>query len=86
MAAFKQPAPRSEQTWIDGAGRPLQLLYLWVAALDQTFRGFIGATNSASAPVVGPLVQATNDAAAKTAGVPVGGLYQNSGAVRVRLT
>lgn len=32
------------------------------------------------------LKSAANDAAAATAGVPVGGLYHNSGAVRVRLT
>jgi hypothetical protein len=32
------------------------------------------------------LVNAANDAAAATAGVPVGGLYHNGGAVRVRLT
>jgi hypothetical protein len=32
------------------------------------------------------LTSAANDAAAATAGVPVGGLYHNAGAVRVRLT
>jgi hypothetical protein len=32
------------------------------------------------------LVNAANDTAAATAGVPVGALYHNAGAVRVRLT
>ncbi len=32
------------------------------------------------------LIDAANDPAAATAGVPIGSLYHNSGAVRVRLT
>lgn len=35
---------------------------------------------------VAQLVSAANDAAAAIAGVPVGGLYHTSGAVKVRLT
>jgi hypothetical protein len=35
---------------------------------------------------IGPLTSAANDAGAAAAGVAIGGLYQNSGAVRIRLT
>ena len=44
----------------------------------------IGALRLGVLPTV--LKSAANDAAAATAGVPVGGLYHNAGAVRVRLT
>jgi len=37
------------------------------------------------APVISGLVGAANDTAAATAGVPVGGIYQASGALRIRL-
>jgi hypothetical protein len=35
---------------------------------------------------IGPLVSATDDAAAAKAGVPVNGIYQSNGTVKVRLT
>jgi hypothetical protein len=35
---------------------------------------------------IGPLISAANDAAAAKAGVPVNGLYEASGTVRIRLT
>ena len=35
---------------------------------------------------LGPLVAAVNDAAAEAAGVPVGGVYQASGNLKIRLT
>lgn len=85
MAAFQQPAPRSEQPWIGDGGRPAQALYLWVSLLDKMLRTFVGANNKASSPVVGPLVAAANDAAAAALGVPVGGLYANGNAVQIRL-
>ena len=34
---------------------------------------------------IGPLTSAANDTAAAKAGVPINGIYQNAGAVRVRL-
>ncbi len=47
---------------------------------------FIQFMTALAAANIGPLTSATTDTAAATAGVPVGGLYQNSGAVRIRLT
>ncbi len=38
------------------------------------------------APAFDNLVDAANDSAAATAGVPIGSLYHTSGAVKVRLT
>ncbi len=38
------------------------------------------------APAFNNLVDAANDSAAATAGVPIGGLYHTSGDVQVRLT
>jgi hypothetical protein len=35
---------------------------------------------------LGPLVAAPNDATAAAAGIPVGGVYQSSGALKIRLT
>ncbi len=39
-----------------------------------------------SANNIGPLPSAVDDAAAAKAGVPVNGLYQNSGSVRIRVS
>ncbi len=46
---------------------------------------FSGTINAPNLNLSG-MVDAANDAAAATAGVPVGGLYHNAGAVRIRLT
>lgn len=61
------------QKWIDSQGRPTEY-----------FRNFM--VQQIAALKFGPLVSAASDGAAATAGVPVGGLYQNSGVVHVRLS
>lgn len=50
----------------------------WLASTDANVR--LLALN-----VVGPLVNAANDAAAAAAGVPLQGLYRNVNAVQIRL-
>jgi hypothetical protein len=50
----------------------------WLSSVDLLLR-LLAVSN------VGLLTSAANDAAAATVGVPVGGLYQNAGAVRQRL-
>lgn len=72
MAARLAILPPPSITWIDAQGRPTQAFTQFMAA--------IAANN------IGPLAAAANDAAAATAGVPINGLYQSSGAVRIRLT
>lgn len=71
MASKRAPLPQASIPWVDGQGRPTQAFYQFVTA--------IAANN------IGPLVSAANDAAADKAGVPVNGLYQASGTVRIRL-
>lgn len=49
----------------------------------------LGATFDSSTKsliLVDPVNNFANDAAAATGGIPIGGLYHNGGAVRVRLT
>ena len=48
------------------------------SSLDTLMRALAGGT-------IGPLPSAANDAAAASAGVKVGGLYQSGGAVKIRL-
>jgi hypothetical protein len=64
--------PSSALPWVDGQGRPTTQMIQFMTA--------IAASN------IGPLTSAANDAAAAKAGVPVNGLYQSSGAVKIRLT
>ena len=64
--------PQASFPWVDKEGRPTQAFWRFMSA--------IAANN------IGPLTSAANDAAAAAAGVPINGLYQNSGAVRIRLT
>jgi hypothetical protein len=72
MTARLAVLPQPSLPWVDSKGRPTQSLISFMTAL--------------AAANIGPLVSATNDAAAKTAGVPVNGLYEASGVVRIRLT
>ena len=46
---------------------------------------FIQFLTALAAGNIGPLTSAANDAAAAKAGVPVNGLYESAGAVRIRL-
>lgn len=67
------PLPSASVPIVDSKGCPTPAFYQWALAVA-------GSQN------VGPLVAAVNDAAAATAGVPIGGLYQASGAVKIRLS
>lgn len=64
--------PSPSIPWVNQQGQPTQALIQFMTAL--------------AAGNIGPLVSAANDAAAAKAGVPVNGLYQSSGAVRIRLS
>lgn len=80
MASPQSPLPQPSFAWVDaGSGRPTLVFSLYMASLDAAVRGL-------AAGVVGPLVNAANDAAAAAAGVQINGLYHNAGAVRIRLT
>ncbi len=72
MAAKLAVLPTPSLPWIDKEGRPTLALIQFMTAI--------------AAGNIGPLVSAANDAAAAAAKVPVNGLYQSSGAVRIRLT
>jgi hypothetical protein len=50
----------------------------WLQSIDRVARSM--ATGN-----VGGLVNAANDAAAATAGVPIGGLYRSGNAVQIRV-
>ena len=84
MAATIKPLPLPTQPII-GQAAPGQPYLEWFATLDKAVRSFFGLTNAANAPVVGPLVNAANDGAAATAGVPLQGLYRTGNAVQIRL-
>ena len=88
MAQLPNPLPQSNIPYTDPkTGRLTQSAYQYFFALDRVLRIFVGANNTAGgsgAPVT-QLVAAANDAAAAALGVPVGGLYENGGAVRIRL-
>jgi hypothetical protein len=64
--------PQASMPWVDKEGRPTQAFWQFMSA--------IAANN------IGPFASAANDTAAASAGVPINGLYQNAGAVRIRLT
>jgi hypothetical protein len=88
-AQLPNPAPPVNFAFVDKAGLPTQAFRLWVATLDVALRSFFGAasnTNTAGAPLVGPLVAAGNDAAAAAGGVPINGLYRNGSVVQIRVT
>jgi hypothetical protein len=72
MASRLAPLPQVSIPWVDQEGRPTQSFYRFMAA--------IAANN------VGPFASAANDTAAAKAGVPVNGLYESAGAVKIRLT
>ncbi len=79
-AASVPPQPATNSEVLDRSNSKDTVFgILWrnyFVALDKMFR----------TAQYGPLVNAANDSAAAAAGVPVNGLYHNSGAVRVRLT
>ena len=63
--------PPASNPWVDGKGVPTIPFAQFLSAIDSN--------------VLAPLVSAANDTAAAKAGVPINGLYQNAGAVRIRL-
>lgn len=74
MTAKIANLPSPTLPWIDPkTGRP-----------EEGFRIFM-TLFAARNFVFGPFVSAANDTAAANAGVAVGGVYENSGALRVRL-
>lgn len=85
MAQQIKPCPLPPQP-IVGAVEPNQPFREWFTTLDRSVRAFLGLTNTVGAPIVGPLVNAANDGAAATAGVPLQALYRNGNAVQIRLT
>lgn len=62
--------PPSSIPWVDKDGRPTPAFIQFMTAI---------ASNN-----IGPLISAANDAAAAAANVPIGGLYEASGTVRIR--
>ena len=72
MATKAAILPQISMPWVDSQGRP-----------TEQFRNFMIAL---AANKVGPLTTAPNDAAAATAGVAIGQLYQSSGSVRIRVS
>jgi hypothetical protein len=71
------PLPPLSAAWVDKNGVPTLIWRQYLISSDAVLRGAAGAT-------FGPLAAAANDAAAAAAGVPVGGLYQTSGTVKIR--
>ena len=78
MAGNLVPLPPLTAAWVDSSGSPTQVWRNYLLSVDKLLQGLAGAK-------VGPLTSAANDASAAAAGVPVGGLYQTSGTVKVRL-
>ena len=72
MTAKLAPLPQVTTPWVDAQGRP-----------TIAFMQFMQAQ---AANTIGPLTAAADDASAAKAGVPVNGLYQASGVVRVRVS
>lgn len=67
--------PPSSTRWINPDGTPALAFFQYMKSLDTLLSG----------NVVGTLTNAANDAAAATAGVPIGGLYRTTNAVQIRL-
>jgi hypothetical protein len=72
VTAKRAVLPQISIPWVDKEGRPTPAFWQFMSAF--------------AAGNIGPLVSAANDTAAASAGVPINGLYQNAGAVRIRLT
>jgi hypothetical protein len=72
------PLPPVTARWVNEDGSPSQVWRQYLNSVDALLRALAGAS-------IGPLTSAASDAAAATAGVPIGGLYQASGTVRIRL-
>lgn len=89
--AHLNPMPPPATRWIDPPGSPAVAFRQYFLSLDLVVRGlnaFFGAAIfPTSQPAAPPgLVNAANDAAAATAGVPIGGFYRNGSVVMIRVT
>ena len=73
-ARFLIPKPEVNPIGDDGNWVPVWNTYF--QRLDQLLRQAL----------IGPLINAANDGAAATAGVPINGLYRNGSAVMIRVT
>jgi hypothetical protein len=72
------PLPPLTAKWINDDGSPSLVWRQYLVSVDKLLRTLAGAS-------LGTLTSAANDAAAGAAGVPIGGLYQTSGTVKIRL-
>lgn len=72
------PQPFINLKLVDAQNVPMNYWQGYLTSLDAYVRGLGGGN-------VGPLKAAANDTAAAAAGVQIGGLYQSSGAVRIRI-
>jgi len=66
------PLPSPSLPWVDKDGRPYRPLVSFLRAF--------------SVGNIGPLVSAANDVEAAKAGVPINGIYQANGSVKIRLS
>jgi len=71
MVGKRGVLPQASYPWVDSQGVP-----------TEAFRSFMLAVRDNN---IGPLPAALDDVAAAKAGVPVNGLYQNAGSVKIRL-
>jgi hypothetical protein len=78
MATAPNPQPAGNTAWIQESS-PTTIFLLYMLSLDKVVRNLVAGT-------VGPLTNATSDAAAAKVGVPINGLYRNGNAVQIRLT
>lgn len=72
------PLPPLNARWVNEDGTPSLIWRQYLISVDRLLQALAGAS-------IGPLTSAANDTAAASAGVPVGGLYQTSGTVKIRL-
>jgi hypothetical protein len=79
MATAPNPQPAGNTSWIQ-EGSPTTIFLLYMLSLDKVVRNLVAGTGT-----VGALVNATSDASAAAAGVPVNGLYRNNAVVQIRL-
>jgi hypothetical protein len=79
MATPPTPLPPLTSRWVDITdGSPSQILRQYMLSLDAVVRALTGGN-------IGPVASAVDDAAAASAGVAVGGIYQSGGMVRIRI-
>lgn len=78
MAKAQGAQPPSTALWVNSDGTPSLAFLQYMKSVDVLLKSLAG-------NALGPLTQATNDATAAAAGVPLNGLYRNGNAVLIRL-